>query len=71
MKKDYFVLGLIVALVLLAMMACSSDDDSAKNLLKPGDDVYFQYIEADVPYSPLCLVRCDIILHQHFFIIYV
>ncbi len=53
MKKDYFVLGLIVALVLLAMTACSSEDDSAKNILNPGDNVYFQYIEADVPYSPI------------------
>ena len=31
MKKDYFVLGLIVALVLLAMMACSSSDESVKD----------------------------------------
>ena len=53
MKKSYLLLGLLVGLLLPAMTACSSDDDSAKNILNPGDNVYFQYIEADVPYSPI------------------
>jgi hypothetical protein len=53
MKKSYLLLGLLVALILLAMTACSSEDDSAKNILNPGDYIYFQYIEADVPYSPI------------------
>ncbi len=53
MKNSYLLLGLLVGLLLLAMTACSSDDDSAKNILNPGDNVYFQYIEADVPYSPI------------------
>ena len=53
MKKSYLLSGILASLLLLAMTACSSDDDSAKNILKPGDNVYFQYIEADVPYSPI------------------
>ena len=53
MKKSYLLSGILASLLRFTMTACSSDDDSAKNILKPGDDVYFQYIEADVPYSPI------------------
>ena len=53
MKKGYLFLGLVASLLVLTMTACSSDDDSAKNILKPGDDVYFQYLQANVPYSPV------------------
>ena len=31
MKKNYLLLGLLVGLILLAMMACSSDNDSVKD----------------------------------------
>lgn len=33
MKKDYILLGLLVALILFAMMACSSDSSDDDNLL--------------------------------------
>lgn len=35
MKKDYFVLGLIVSLILLAMMACSSSDEENNGFVEP------------------------------------
>lgn len=53
MKKSHLLSGILVSLLVFTMTACSSDNDSAKNILKPGDDVYFQYLQANVPYSPV------------------
>ena len=53
MKKSLLLFGILVSLLVFTMTACSSDNDSAKNILKSGDDVYFQYLQANVPYSPI------------------
>lgn len=54
MKKNYFLLVLLVGTFLLAMMACSNEDEW-KWTIKRGDLVYFQFTRTDVPYSPMNL----------------
>lgn len=54
MKKNYFLLVLLVGTFLLAMMACSNEDER-KWTIKRGDLVYFQFTRTDVPYSPMNL----------------
>ena len=54
MKKSYLLLVLLVGTFLLAMMACSNEDEW-KWTIKRGDLVYFQFTRTDVPYSPMNL----------------
>ena len=54
MKKSYLLLVLLVGTFLLAMTACSNEDEW-KWTIKRGDLVYFQFTRTDVPYSPMNL----------------